>query len=200
MGNFIGLVMARNRDDLPRLRNEFATRMARVPIPDPVQFKELESNLDTTFESFVRPFFRGDARRHGVVLARGIMGLLALLFMSLPALNLITINLSRILERSSEIGVRKAFGAPRRALVSQFVMENVVLTLIGGAIAFALSVVAIAALNQATFFPNLRFDMNLRIFGYGMLIAVVFGLFSGVYPAWRMSRLHPVNALRGGAQ
>jgi putative ABC transport system permease protein len=126
--------------------------------------------------------------------------LLALLFMALPALNLITINLSRILERSSEIGVRKAFGAPRRSLVSQFVMENVVLTLIGGAIAFALSAVAIAVLNQTSYLPNVRLDLNLRIFAYGMLLAVVFGLFSGVYPAWRMSRLHPVNALRGGAQ
>jgi putative ABC transport system permease protein len=79
-------------------------------------------------------------------------------------------------------------------------MENVVLTLIGGALAFALSAAAIAMLNRASLFPNLQFDLNLRIFGYGMLLAVVFGLVSGVYPAWRMSRLHPVNALRGGAQ
>jgi len=200
MGNFIGLVMAKSAADLPRLRNEYATVVARIPVPDPAQFNELESHLDTTFESWVRPFFRGGARRQGVTLARGILVLVGLLFMALPALNLITINLSRILERSSEIGVRKAFGAPRRSLVSQFVMENVVLTLIGGALAFALSAAAIAMLNRASLFPNLQFDLNLRIFGYGMLLAVVFGLVSGVYPAWRMSRLHPVNALRGGAQ
>ena len=53
--------------------------------------------------------------------------------MTLPALNLVTLNLSRILERASEIGVRKAFGAPRRMLIGQFIIENVVLTLIGGA-------------------------------------------------------------------
>jgi putative ABC transport system permease protein len=200
VGNFIGLVMAKSAADLPRLRRQFEAVASRVPVPDPAEFNEAESHLDTTFESFARPFFRGSARRQSVVLARGLLVLVALLFMALPALNLITINLSRILERSSEIGVRKAFGAPRRALVSQFVMENVVLTLIGGAIAFALSVAAIAMLNRAAFFPNLRFDLNLRIFGYGMLLAVVFGLVSGVYPAWRMSRLHPVNALRGGAQ
>lgn len=200
MGSFIGLVMAHSAADLPRLRNEYAAVVARVPSPEPAAFNEVESYLDTTFEWFVRPFFRGSARRQGVMLARGLLVALGLVFMALPALNLVTINLSRILERSSEIGVRKAFGAPRRALVSQFVMENVVLTLIGGAIAFLLSAAAIAALNQTNVFPNLRFDLNLRIFGYGMLIAAVFGLFSGVYPAWRMSRLHPVNALRGGAQ
>jgi putative ABC transport system permease protein len=200
MGNFIGLVMAHDAADLPRLRREFDARMTRVPIPDPATFHELDAHLDTTFESLVRPFFRSGASAQSFLIARGILALLALLFMALPALNLITINLSRILERSSEIGVRKAFGAPRRSLVSQFVMENVVLTLIGGAIAFTLSVVAIAVVNQTSFLPNVRLDLNLRIFAYGMLLAVVFGLFSGVYPAWRMARLHPVNALRGGAQ
>ena len=45
---------------------------------------------------------------------RTIFLVLALLFMTLPALNLVTLNLSRILERASEIGVRKAFGAPKR--------------------------------------------------------------------------------------
>jgi putative ABC transport system permease protein len=200
MGNFIGLVMAHDAADLPRLRREFDARMTRVPIPEPATFTQLDVHLDTTFESFVRPFFRSGASAQSFLIARGILVLLALLFMSLPALNLITINLSRILERSSEIGVRKAFGAPRRSLVSQFVMENVVLTLIGGAVAFALSAVAIAVLNQTSYLPNVRLDLNLRIFAYGMLLAIVFGLFSGVYPAWRMSRLHPVNALRGGAQ
>lgn len=200
MGNFVGLVMAKSAADLPRLRKEYDAVVARIPSPQPADFNLVESNLDTTFEWIVRPFFRQNGGGRSMAIARGVLGLLMLLFMALPALNLVTINLSRILERSSEIGVRKAFGAPRRALVSQFVMENVVLTLIGGAIAFALSAAAIAALNRATLFPNLQFDLNLRIFGYGMLLAVVFGLFSGVYPAWRMSRLHPVNALRGGAQ
>ena len=40
--------------------------------------------------------------------------------------------------------------------------------------------------------------INLRVFAYGMVLAVVFGLISGVYPAWRMSRLNPVDALKGG--
>ena len=62
---------------------------------------------------------------------------MALLFITLPTMNLVSINLSRIMERASEIGVRKAFGASSRTLVGQFVMENVVLTVIGGAIGFA---------------------------------------------------------------
>jgi putative ABC transport system permease protein len=42
--------------------------------------------------------------------------------------------------------------------------------------------------------------VNLRVFAYGMAFAVLFGLISGVYPAWRMSRLNPVQALKGGSR
>ena len=51
----------------------------------------------------------------------------------IPTVNLVNINISRIMERASEIGVRKAFGAPARTLVGQFLVENVLLTLVGGA-------------------------------------------------------------------
>ena len=125
--------------------------------------------------------------------------MLALLFVMLPTMNLVTINLSRIMERASEIGVRKAFGASSRTLVGQFVMENVVLTVIGGAIGFVLAIFALRALSAVELVPYFVLDINLRIFGYGVLMAVVFGVLSGVYPAWRMSRMHPVQALRGGA-
>ena len=40
-------------------------------------------------------------------------------------------------------------------------------------------------------------EINLAVFGWGLLLAVVFGLLSGVIPAWKMSRLHPVQALKG---
>ena len=62
------------------------------------------------------------------------IGVFILLVMLLPTLNLININVTRIMERSSEIGVRKAFGASSRTLVYQFIVENIILTLIGGII------------------------------------------------------------------
>ena len=64
--------------------------------------------------------------------------------MLLPTVNLVNINLSRILDRASEIGVRKAFGASSRTLVGQFVVENLVLTLIGGAIGLLLAAAVLA--------------------------------------------------------
>ena len=56
-----------------------------------------------------------------------------LLFMLLPTLHLVNLNIGRIEERTSEIGVRKSFGASARTLVGQFVAENVLLTLVGAA-------------------------------------------------------------------
>ena len=174
-----------------------------MPIEDPKTFKEIDTGLDTPFEALARdmtngPLFR--TRSNRVLFMRGLLVFSALLFMMLPALNLITLNLSRILERAPEIGVRKAFGASRRALVSQFVFENVVLTLIGGVIAFIVATTLIVVLNVSNVIAAEQFDINLRVFAWGIVIATFFGVLSGVYPAWRMSRLHPVNALRGGAQ
>ena len=103
----------------------------------------------------------------------------ALAFMALPAINLVNINLSRIYERASEIGVRKAFGAASRDLVLQFVIENVVLSLIGGVIGL---IGAFAVLQVVALFPQVPFldiRLNWRIFTAALALAIVFGLLSG---------------------
>jgi putative ABC transport system permease protein len=46
--------------------------------------------------------------------------------------------------------------------------------------------------------PYSQLALNWRIFAYGLALAAIFGVVSGVYPAWRMSRLHPADALTGG--
>jgi putative ABC transport system permease protein len=202
MGGYSAIVLAKSRADLKRIKNEFDTRVKAIPVQKP--FTETNAGLDTPFEAFARDFTSipglNKMGKNYALIARTVIAIAALLFMLLPSLNLITLNLSRILERAPEIGVRKAFGASRGALVAQFIFENVVLTLIGGVIAFVAAVAVIALLNSSAAIPDTHFDVNFRVFGYGMLMAAIFGIVSGVYPAWRMSRFHPVNALRGGAQ
>jgi putative ABC transport system permease protein len=68
-----------------------------------------------------------------------LLQLFALFVMLLPTLNLVNVNITRIMERSSEIGVRKAFGASSRTLVYQFIVENLILTFLGGFIGMVLS-------------------------------------------------------------
>jgi putative ABC transport system permease protein len=200
IGNFSAIVLARSKSDFPALRNELAERLEHFEFDDPKRINQVIAGLDTLFEATARNILGNSDDVNRPLVLRLILVGVALLFITLPTVNLVSINLSRIMERASEIGVRKAFGASSRTLVGQFVMENVVLTVLGGAIAFVLATWILSVISNAQFVPYAIFEVNFRIFGYGMLLAAFFGIVSGVYPAWRMSRMHPVNALRGGAQ
>jgi putative ABC transport system permease protein len=196
-GNFMAILLARGREDFPAIKAEFTDRMAQVELPDPKLYQRFEGGADTQFEGMARFFFSGDTGDAHPERLAGLLLLLMLLFMLVPTLNLVNINLSRILDRASEIGVRKAFGASSRTLTGQFLVENLVITLLGGAIALVLAAPVLAALNRSGLIPYAQFSVNLRVFAYGLGLALFFALVSGVYPAWRMSRLQPAAALGG---
>jgi putative ABC transport system permease protein len=200
IGDFMAILLARSASDFPAIKSEVATRLkaAEAGIPNPEMYKWIFGGADTLLGAFSRIFFSTNslADSHPERLL-GLLFLLMMLFMILPTVNLVNINLSRILDRSSEIGVRKAFGASSWTLVGQFVVENVVLTLIGAGIGLLLASAVLSALNASGAIPYSDLHLNGRVFLYGLAIALFFGLFSGVYPAWRMSKLHPVQALRG---
>ena len=199
IGGFNGLILARDRAALPLIRQEFDARRreAERHLPNPKDYQKLTADADTLFEAVSRLLLPGDREDSGAGTLRAVLALLALLFMLLPTINLVNLNLSRILDRASEIGVRRAFGASSRTLIGQFLLENLVLTLVGAALGLALAAGVLAALNESGLIPYARLALNYRVFFYGLGIALVFGLLSGVYPAWRMSRFHPVEALRG---
>ena len=200
LSGFMGIVLAEDRDKLPQIQEEFQSRLAAIELPDPERYDTLQSSAFTRFEAISHHLAEDDWSDAPVVRFTLLVGSLALLFMALPVLNLINLSLSRILERSSEIGVRKAFGASSWTLVGQFLVESVVLTLIGGALGLALSALAIRMLGNADFIPYAQLSLNFRVFLYGLAFALAFGILSGAYPAWRMSRLHPVEALHGRAK
>lgn len=124
-----------------------------------------------------------------------ILGLL-LFFILLPTINLINLNVSRIMERSSEIGVRKAFGADRFNIVTQFIVENIVLTLIGGFIGFLLAVALIYLINSGGYLGDSKLMLNTKFFFYCLFVTLIFGVLSGLMPAWKMSKIQIVNALK----
>jgi putative ABC transport system permease protein len=195
MSGFQALILARDRAGLPAIKAEFQAilREAERHLPDPKNYQTLTSGADTLFEGAVRSA-KNDLPASRV---KAVAFLLMVLFMLLPSLNLVNINLSRILDRASEIGVRKAFGASSRALVGQFVVENLVLTFIGAMAALVLAGLVLGALNASGLLPYARLTLNYRIFLSGLAMALFFGVLSAIYPAWRMSKLHPVQALRG---
>ena len=194
-GDFQAILLADSRKSLPLIKEEFQRRI-REAVPESEEFDHYYAGADTHFEFVSRAFLSSQAKESHPGRLKAILATAAFLFMLLPTLNLVNINLSRILERAQEIGVRKAFGAPARALVGQFLIENLVLTLIGGLVGLALSFLALEGLEATGWIPHAEFDPNLRIFGWALILALVFGILSGVYPAWRMARLDPVQALR----
>lgn len=124
-----------------------------------------------------------------------MLGLLGL-FVLLPTLNLINLNVGRIFERSSEIGVRKAFGASQSNILGQFIIENVIQTLLGGIIGMGLAMLMIYLINDARLMGDIILKVNTKFFIYSIIITLIFGVLSGLLPAYRMSKLHVVNALK----
>ncbi|QKG57382.1 ABC transporter permease [Hymenobacter sp. BRD128] len=199
MGGCMAILLARSAADVPAVQQEFAQAVARAPLPTDVYkwCKEVRLYAGSLLATHVRDFMGSDEPDPGLArFARGAIGLLAL-FMLLPALSLVNINSSRIRERSSEIGVRKAFGATSGALVRQFLVENIFLTLLGGVLGLGLAAGALHLINSSGLIAYTEFGLNGRVFGGAVLAALVFGILSGVYPAYKMSKLQAVKALKG---
>ena len=196
-GNSQALILVRNAAEVPLIKEEFADVLTRVEYPDPDHTNRLIGGPATLLEEAARMMLMFREFNDGITDAMFLMlGGLGLLFMLLPVVSLVNINSTRILERASEIGVRKAFGGSSRTLVGQFMVENVILTLLGGALGLVLTFLVLQALGASDIVQYAEFHLNHRIFFYGLVITLVFGLLSGIYPAWRMSRLHIVEALR----
>src|SRR5690606_16174938 len=101
-------------------------------------------------------------------------------------------------ERSSEIGVRKAFGAKTGDLLLQFLFENLVITFIGGIFGVTLTLIFINVLNRAEVFSDGKLGFNVTLLLISIFITFVFGLLSGFLPAWRISQTPVAGALKSG--
>jgi putative ABC transport system permease protein len=96
-----------------------------------------------------------------------------------------------VAERTREIGIRKAIGAKRRAILLQFLTEAACLCLIGGLIGLAIAWPGTLALGRL-----LPTQMSPLIVGIALAVSALTGVVSGFVPAWRAARLDPVEALR----
>ncbi len=107
-------------------------------------------------------------------------------------IGIMNIMLVTVTERTREIGIRKAIGAKPFDILVQFMIESVVLCFIGGLIGVGVGVVASLIVNAT--FIHTALDITVIVMAVGFAVAV--GLFFGIYPARRASKLSPIDALR----
>jgi putative ABC transport system permease protein len=118
------------------------------------------------------------------------IGLVAV-FMVVGGIVIMNIMLANVTERTHEIGIRKSLGARRRDILWQFVIESGVMAGMGGLAGVALAALVAQIVNA--FFTALL-PLSAVLVGVGLSTAV--GLFFGIYPARKASRLDPIEALR----
>lgn len=196
-GGYVSIILAKNKSDFAAIRDEFQSRVNRIPLPgveDGFKYAALEVNIEPYIENFVGTILDGNSGLKAIFF--GVIAFVMLMLLGLPAINLINVNVSRIMERASEIGIRKAFGAPVKTLVWQFIVENIFITLIGGAIAIVLTLIVIHLINTSGWIAYADLTINVTVFLVSLLICFVFGLLSGVLPALRMSKLNIAEALK----
>ena len=157
-------------------------RMARKVPPGKEDDFEMFSNdsLIKQFETFTR------AVRIGVMVVSSI----ALIAAGIGIMNIMLVSVT---ERTREIGIRRAIGAKKRNIMSQFIMEAVVLCEVGGVIGVGLGILggnSVAWLMKVP--PVIPVDWIIL----GLLICSVVGIVFGTYPAWKAANLDPSESLR----
>lgn len=137
-------------------------------------------SLITTFNEFTRYF------QLGVMLVSAI----ALLAAGIGIMNIMLVSVT---ERTREIGIRKAIGARRNNILTQFVLEAIIISQIGGVIGIILGVVAGNAAAMALSIPPV---VPYQWVAIGFFSCTLVGVVFGVYPAWKAANLDPIESLR----
>lgn len=108
-------------------------------------------------------------------------------------IGIMNIMLVAVTERTREIGIRKAIGAKRSSILMQFLIEALMLSIIGGAIGLCISAIAVAIISNV-----IGFAMSIPLWVVGMSLGfcTLIGLIFGMFPAIKASRMQPIDALR----
>ena len=123
-----------------------------------------------------------------------VIGAIAGISLLVGGIGVMNIMLVSVTERTREIGLRKALGATRRKILTQFLIESMVLTLLGGLIGLGLAagLTSILNSNMADMKPSISFNVAIG----SLLFSAFIGMIFGILPANKASKLDPIEALR----
>jgi putative ABC transport system permease protein len=122
-----------------------------------------------------------------------MLGAIASVSLLVGGIGIMNIMLVSVTERTREIGIRMAIGANRRAILTQFLLEALVICILGGLAGVALGIGGAWAVSRAA---DMVVVITLGMVGLAFFFASAVGIFFGFYPAKKAASLRPVEALR----
>lgn len=181
-------VKAGSEDRLDNVRSEATGVMRRV--------RNIAPGADPDFGINEAQQFRDEVAGLRLIVWSAGIGLTALSFI-VGVIGIVNIMFVAVSERTKEIGIRKAVGAPRRAIVFQFLVEAATLCLLGALVALVISSLLLFATTTLfdldSFLPQF---IPLHLLAIATTVSIGVGVVAGLLPAFRASRMDPVTALR----
>jgi putative ABC transport system permease protein len=208
---YTAVFLAKTRADFGKIKSEVRrSELANNPQPDEKEFRFMGPFSEEEILMKGTAIYSPDVSDPDLVKGRLRFYLTLAILLLIPAINLSGFSLFKMVSRTSEIGIRKAFGADKETILTQVLYENLLTSLIGGVIGLAFSMVAVTLVRDQLFGQNGWWAANLLgentipvsafvspwIFVYVLLACVVLNLLSSGIPAWRASRLNIVEAIK----
>lgn len=208
-GDYCVVTMAKSPEDVEAMRQEIRSRSASFN-------SELEAlgwqriDTDSPYTQDKVHALRGTNRAPDTSNEGLINWILIAIVLLVPAINLSSMTQSRLRNRRHEVGVRRAFGATKGAILRSIMVENLIVTLIGGAIGLVLTFIMSILFTSLFYEPSfswggysVEMSMNASmlfswsIFGWALLFCFILNLLSAGIPSWRAANVNPVDAING---
>jgi len=123
----------------------------------------------------------------------GFISAIAFISLLVGGIGIMNIMLAVVSERSYEIGIRKSIGAPNSSIITQFLVEAVVLSVLGALIGIVLAYILGFFISA---YIGISFGFSLEIIAFALLVSLIVGLVFGIAPALKAARKNPIEALR----
>jgi len=152
----------------------------------------LMPGTDDDFRIRTQEEFLATMSEAGAAMTRFLTGIAAVSLL-VGGVGIMNIMLVSVTERTREIGIRKAVGAKPRDIMIQFLIESIVLSVVGGLVGAAIGLGAVGPIGSSLGFKSL---ISFTAVAVAFIFSAVVGVFFGLYPARKAAGLHPIEALR----